>query len=101
MNQSNECIICIEPDNCMLIKKNNHCDCEYNVHKKCLHQWINKQNKCVICRKIYNDTESISLLEYCFILVFNFWLYMFLYTLLLILTFGILFVIFYVTFCYI
>ena len=96
MNQ--ECIICIEEDNCVLIKKNQHCDCEYSVHKKCLHKWIKKQNKCVICRKMYKekDKENMSFLEGCFQLALNFWLYTLLCTLLFFLTFGILFALFYV-----
>ncbi len=104
MNQpliNNECIICIEPDNCVLVKKNSHCDCEYSVHKKCLNKWIQKQNKCVICRKSY-DTEydDMTLFECCRLIIWNLCVYTLCYALFYVLlfcsTFGTLFAMFYV-----
>ncbi len=98
MNQpllDNECIICIEPENCILMKKNNHCDCEYSVHKKCLNKWIQKQNRCIICRKSYDTNITPhykSLIQFCVFLLLN----CFAIALLFCLTFGTMFAIFYV-----
>jgi hypothetical protein len=95
MNQTpnSECIICIEQENCILMKKNTHCDCEYIVHQKCLNKWVQNQNKCIICRKSYaNEYKTTSLLEYWFELLFSY----FVYTLLLCLTSAIIFVVLYI-----
>ena len=92
----NECIICIEPENCIIVKKNTHCECEYSVHKRCLNKWIQKQNKCIICRKTYTNnltsSDYNSLFELCVLLLLN----LFGIALLFCLTFGTMFVIFYI-----
>ena len=95
MNQAlnNECIICIEPENCILVKKNTHCDCEYSVHKKCLDTWIQKQNKCIICRKVYDvKHDNMMLFIYCPEILLSYCVY----TLMLCLIIGIIFVVFYI-----
>ena len=90
---NSECIICIEPENCILMKKNTHCDCEYSVHKKCLNKWIQKQNKCIICRKSYdNEYRNISLFECWVELLLSYCVY----TLLLCLISGIIFGVLYI-----
>jgi len=91
-----KCIICIEEDNCILVKKNQHCDCEYSVHKKCLNKWIKQQNKCVICRKLYNEDDNLSLFECCVLIVVSFGLYTLFYVIMFCLTFGTLFSLFYI-----
>ena len=99
---NNDCIICIEPDNCVLVKKNTHCGCEYSVHKKCLNKWIEKQNKCVICRKSY-DTEhnDITWFECCRLIILDLCLnilyYVLFYVLLFFLTFGTMFGVFFIS----
>jgi hypothetical protein len=98
---NNECIICIETDNCVLVKKNAHCVCEYSVHKKCLNKWIQKQNKCIICRKSYDtENDDITLVQCCRLIILNLCLYTlcyaFLYALLFFLTFGTMFGMFYI-----
>ncbi len=90
-NLNNECIICIEPENCIRMKNNLHCDCEYIVHKKCLDEWIQKQNKCIICRKIYVE-KQVNILRYGFELLLSYCVY----TILLCLVFGIIFIVFYI-----
>ncbi len=98
MNQpllNNECIICIEDDNCILVKKNQHCECEYSVHKKCLAKWIKQQNKCVICRKSYREKDTISFVKFCYLFALNIWLYTLFCSIIFFLTFGTLFTLFY------
>ncbi len=48
-----QCIICIEEGNVLHVKHISHCDCEYNVHHKCLKRWVEQNNKCIICRETY------------------------------------------------
>ena len=69
-----DCIICIEPNKCILVQKNSHCDCEYTVHKQCLDHWIREQNKCVICRKAYDsdaDDMEMSYHRFCLAVTAN------------------------------
>lgn len=59
----NECLICCEEiisnsqqnlytiyNKCIIIKP---CDCNPNVHSKCLHNWIETSFTCPICRSDY------------------------------------------------
>jgi hypothetical protein len=66
-----QCIICIEEGNNVIhLKHKSHCDCEYHVHAKCLKQWVEQNNKCIICRESYlpDDLDRCQLLIYSVIL---------------------------------
>jgi hypothetical protein len=67
-----QCIICIEEGDLLLLKHKSHCDCEYHVHHKCLKKWIEQNNKCIICRESYlleDVVDCRSLM--CTVLLFN------------------------------
>lgn len=58
-NTNDVCIICLESNDIIKIKKNyekyNHCECNYYIHSDCLEQWKNIKNKCPICHSIFPE----------------------------------------------
>ena len=61
INNSEDCIICLndeemETNNSILPIDNIHelkktCECNYNVHKKCIEEWITNNPVCIICNE--------------------------------------------------
>ena len=68
-NTNDVCIICLESNDIIKIKKiyekYNQCECNYYIHSDCLEQWKNIKNKCPICRSIFSEEEEEEY-EYCF-----------------------------------
>ena len=62
INTNEVCIICLEPNDIIKIKKNyekyNQCECNYYIHSGCLEEWKNIKNKCPICRSIFPEEEE-------------------------------------------
>lgn len=67
-NTNDVCIICLEPNDIIKIKKKyekyNHCECNYYIHSDCLEQWKNIKNKCPICHSIFPEKEQEQEEEY-------------------------------------
>jgi len=61
-NTNDVCIICLEPNDIIKIKKKyekyNQCECNYYIHFDCLEQWKNIKNKCPICRSNFLEIQE-------------------------------------------
>ena len=66
--ENNQCLICLLPSNKKdVIKKMNEflninikCNCNPNLHYKCLEKWIDKTHSCPSCRKIVSYNLNIT-----------------------------------------
>ena len=78
-NTNDICIICLEPNDIIKIKKiyekYNECECNYYIHSVCLEQWKNIKNKCPICHSIFpeireeeEEEEQYQEYQYCYYL---------------------------------
>jgi hypothetical protein len=67
--ENNICFICYEESIPSLKFKNincyiKNCDCNIDIHKKCLDEWYDKYSTCPICIKfIYKKTNENNLLQ--------------------------------------
>jgi hypothetical protein len=54
-NNQTECFICSDNENKLVLVENNICDCyKYIIFcKLCFINWVFKNHKCLICRKLY------------------------------------------------
>lgn len=47
------CLICLESTTYQ-VKENCNNSCKYYVHKECIQTWIDKEEKCIICKQKMN-----------------------------------------------